>query len=381
VTAADVNTFEFCAGAPAFMAALRAETEGCTERLWVQFTTFEGDDSGTALANLLLDCARRGVDVRFLVDHYSDVIANDILPTSARHHRELRNERAHTAALLTRLRAGGVQVVRTAPVGRLRQYLMHRDHKKLVVIDGVTAFVGGLNISDHNFAWRDFMVRVTGPMVEAMTADFSCTWEGNASACALDRNEQSRDFVRTTAPGRDDIGDEVVALIRQAEHSVALESPSLLGREIEDALIAAARRGVQVRIVAPARHNRALFRMWAAATFRRLSHPRISIRRYAGTGGMTHAKLLVVDDRVATFGSFNFFELEALTQKELNVFTGEPALIAALRTFFDDGFRAGTTSRPPVFVFGRVTYEVAAALVRVWTRRLVRDPEWRSIYT
>jgi cardiolipin synthase len=381
VTAADANTFELCAGAPAFMDAFRAATEGCTERLWVQFTTFEGDGSGTALANLLLDCARRGVDVRFLVDHYSDVIANDILPTSARHHGELRDERARTAALLARLRDGGVQVMRTAPVGRFRQYLMHRDHKKLVVMDGATAFVGGLNISDHNFAWRDFMVRVTGPMVETLAADFSCTWEGGAIARARDQNEQSRDFVLTTAPGRDDIGDHVVALLRQAELSVALESPSLLGREIEDALLTAAGRGVQVRIMAPARHNRAVFRMWVAATFRRLSHPKISIRRYAGTGAMTHAKLLVVDDRVATFGSYNFFELEALTQKELNVFTGDAALIAALHTYFDDGFRAGTTGRPPVFVLGRFTYEIAVALVRVWTRRLVRDPEWRSIYT
>src|SRR5262249_60540685 len=108
--------------------------------------------------------------------------------------------------------------------------------------------------------------------------------------------------------------------------------------------------------------------------------PNIAIRRHAGTGAMTHAKLLVVDGRVATFGSYNFFELEALTQKELNVFSGDPALIAALLEYFDGAFSAGTTSRPPSFGFGRCTYEIVAALIRSRTRHLLRDPEWRSTY-
>src|SRR5262249_17216466 len=98
--------FQLLSGASAFMPELAADARGCCSRLWVQFSTFEGDQSGGALAELMLERARAGVDVRFLVDHYSDAIANDILPTSFARRAELRAERRRTDALLARLAHG-----------------------------------------------------------------------------------------------------------------------------------------------------------------------------------------------------------------------------------------------------------------------------------
>ena len=373
------NSYELCAGAEAFMSALRAEATRCASSLWVQFTTFEGDASGSELAELMIEKVRQGVDVRFLVDHYSDVIANDILPIVSRRRAELRHERDRTSALLAQLRDNGVHVKRTAPVGRLCRYLLHRDHKKMVVLDGRVAFVGGLNISDHNFAWRDFMVKIAGPLVDDLASDYSATWTGT-SRDAVHPALRSRDFVVTTAPGRDAIGAEVLSMIRHAQQSVAIESPSLLGRHIERALLDAARRGVEIELVAPSRHNRAIFRVWVAGTFGYLWHPNIAIYRHHGTGGMTHAKLLIVDDQVATFGSFNFFELEAITQKELNVFTSDPALVASIRAYFDGAVAASSEEPPPRRSFGRFSYTLVVAIVDHWTRRLLRNPRWKAQY-
>jgi cardiolipin synthase len=344
----------------------------------VQFSTFEGDASGEALAQILIERAEAGVDVRFLVDHYSDVIANDILPPMLHRRTELCEERALTAALLTRLRAAGVAVRRTAPVGRWRQYLLHRDHRKMVVVDDRVAFVGGVNISDHNFGWRDFMVKVTGSLAADLGAAFDATWTGEPRGSTPDRSRT--DYVIEDGPGRRAIADEVLALVDGATRSISLESPSLLDDRLEEALIGAADRGVQVTIVAPARHNRAVFRLWVATTFRRLQHPNVTLYRYQGTRGMTHAKLLLVDDAVATFGSSNFFALEGVTQRELNVFTRDPTCIRAFRRYVADGIAGSRVSAPPGRASFRWTYTLAERVAAGWTRRLLLDPDWRARY-
>jgi len=370
------NAFELCVGAAAFVEALRADLPHCRESLWVQFSTFEGDASGTELADLLLAQAARGVDVRLLVDHYSDVIVNDILPFVVQRRRELDAERNRTAALLARLEAGGVGVRRTAPPGRFRRYLLYRDHKKMVVVDGRIAFVGGLNVSDHNYGWRDFMVRIEGPLATDVASDFAATWDGRR--VSLDRSGPG-DFALNQTPGRASIGAEVVAMIERAQESIVVESPSLLGDPLETALAAAARRGIDVMLIAPARHNRWIFRVWVRATQKRLARAGVTIHGYLGSGGMTHAKLLLVDDR-ASFGSYNFFELEGLTQKELNIFTADPTLVTRLRALVRTGLADSAIVAPPARTFGRFSYRLVEQIAVAWTRRLLRDPSWKAQY-
>jgi cardiolipin synthase len=372
------NAFVLCPNADAFLDALRRESRRCHRTLFVQFSTFEGDASGEALSEILLERAAAGVDVRFLVDHYSDVIANDILPTVFHRRHELREERARTTALLAHLQSGGVAVRRTAPVGRWWQYFMYRDHRKLVVVDGRVGFVGGLNVSDHNFTWRDFMVQITGPIVTDLATAFTATWTGVPLDGVPPRFQA--DFVVDDAPGRHAIAEEVLALVDGATRSIVCESPSLLGDRLEAALVRAADRGVHVTVIAPARHNRAIFRLWVAETFRRLQHPNITVYRFEGSGGMTHAKLLLVDDTIATFGSSNFFALEAVAQRELNVFTSDPDCIGALRRFVADAIAHSSISKPPARPSFRWTYTLAERAAARWTRRLLRDADWGSRY-
>ena len=215
-----------------------------------------------------------------------------------------------------------------------------------------------------------------------LAAVFTASWAG----APLDRDGRrgttrtSDDFVVDDGPARRAIAREVLELVGGATRSIVVESPSLLGDDLERALLRAADRGVHVTVVAPARHNRAIFRLWAAETFRRLEHPNITVYRYEGSGSMTHAKLLLVDDTIATFGSSNFFALESITQRELNVFTRDPACVRALRAYVADGIAQSTSPPPPSYASFRWTYTLLERAAASWTRHLLRDPVRLSRY-
>ena len=161
-------------GAPVFLAAVRA-LGACRSTLSVQFSTFEGDSSGEQIAALLMEQAAAGVLVRLVLDHYTirrrrrAARASPAAPTSA-------CERHALARSSPWSPAASISAHRT--LGSMARYMLFRDHKKLIVIDGRVAYVGGINVSDHNFAWNDFMVRVEGPVVHDLVGDFVSTWQG-----------------------------------------------------------------------------------------------------------------------------------------------------------------------------------------------------------
>ena len=104
---------------------------------------------------------------------------------------------------------------------------MYRNHKKMVVLDDRVAFVGGINIADHNYAWHDFMVKITGPLAADIARDFRSTWAG--STVALGEPSSTSDYVLNQTPGRPSISNELLRMIERARWSIVIESPSLLG--------------------------------------------------------------------------------------------------------------------------------------------------------
>ncbi|HML23644.1 MAG TPA: phosphatidylserine/phosphatidylglycerophosphate/cardiolipin synthase family protein [Aggregatilinea sp.] len=372
------NVFRVLVGAQAFMDALYADLDGCTRSLYAQFMTYEGDTSGEAFSALLAEKAAAGLDVRLMVDGYSDVILSDVYPILVHRRGEVQRELARTQGLFERLRAEGVGVKRTAPPGAFKQYMLYRNHKKMVVLDERIAYVGGINISDHNYAWHDFMVRMEGPLAADLARDFLSTWDG--ATIPFTERRPGGDFVLNQCAGRYSIFEEVLDMIGRARHSVVIESPYLLGDHVEAALRAAAERGVGVTIIQPAHSNKLMYRIWVRKLRRRLDHPNVRIYGYRGSGGMTHAKLIVVDDQWASFGSFNMIELEGLTQKELNIFSSDPALIAQLKAVVAVDLQVAVPLTPPRTSWGRFTYSMLYHFFRWWTRRLLRRPDWKALY-
>ena len=158
-----------------FVQDLKQSLAAAERRILVQVMTFDGDAAGLAVADLLAEAAGRGVDVRLLVDCFALRYVSDRKATDP----SVRDEAAETKTMFDRLRAAGVDVTFTQPFGPVKFFGMSRNHKKQYVVDD-HAYLGGINISDHNFAWRDFMVRTTDPAtIEAVAEDFARTEQGD----------------------------------------------------------------------------------------------------------------------------------------------------------------------------------------------------------
>jgi phosphatidylserine/phosphatidylglycerophosphate/cardiolipin synthase-like enzyme len=111
-----------------------------------------------------------------------------------------------------------------------------------------------------------------------------------------------------------------------------------------------------------------------------IRHPNITVQGYGGCGAMTHAKLLIVDDERAAVGSANLFALEAMTQKELCLFTDDASLVEELRGQAAVDTLHSTPLDLPRSSLGRISYSLLELAVDAWTRRLLRQPAWRNGY-
>ena len=268
-----------------FVEELRQALGSAERRVLVQVMTFDGDASGLEVADLMAEAAGRGVDARLLVDCFALRYVSD-LPAR---HPEVRAEAAETAAMFDRLRAAGVAVTFTQPWGPVLLFGLSRNHKKLYVVDD-RAYLGGINISDHNFAWRDFMIRVEDPaMVEALAQDFACTERGD------------RRSVNGAVITNAEIEPVFNEIVEGATESLVLASPYSLDIGIVGLL---ERSPAPAKTVITAQHSN--FKMLRAAEpyiWGRLDRSGVDLHTYPD---FFHARFLLADDTKLLVGSSNF---------------------------------------------------------------------------
>ena len=201
-----------------------------------------------------------------------------------------------------------------------------RNHRKLLVVDGKTAFIGGLNISEENFKWftkpgreiHDFHCRLTGPAVGELQYAFLCDWfyaSRNRDGEAL----FTRDFfpipeargdsvVRTVPSGHGYLfeGSEKVffTAASTARKSIWIISPYFApSKDFSKALRMASARGVDVRVIVPRNNNHWYVKMAARSFYESLTGN--GVRVFERLGTFTHAKAMLVDGEWAYFGSSN----------------------------------------------------------------------------
>ncbi|MCI4677326.1 cardiolipin synthase [Rhodoblastus acidophilus] len=261
------------------------------------------DRLGRALQERLIKKAREGVRVEILYDPFGSYSLD--------------------RAYVRRLREAGVAITDFHSRHGWRLFapmrLNFRDHRKITVIDGETAFTGGFNFGDEYLgrnpalgAWRDTMVRLEGPVVAQMQSHFVDDWHW-ATGESLDLYWRPR-----AAPGG------VSALVLASGPADARETGSLYflhaltsarkrlwistpyftpDSGLMNALCLAAARGVDVRVIIPAKRDHWL--SWLAA-FAFLDEMRGSgVRFYRYAPGFIHQKVLLIDDAVASIGSHN----------------------------------------------------------------------------
>jgi cardiolipin synthase len=227
--------------------------------------------------------------------------------------------------LVGKMRDSGVQVCFFRPPKPYAvKRLQHRTHRKLLILDGTTGFTGGVGIAeewtgdaqdpDH---WRDTHVRVRGPVVRGLQGAFAENWlECTGDVLAGDRYlpqiEELEDggpmqVMRSSATMGDTNAEALVYLaLAAAKRSIELTSAYFVPRPaFTEALVEAAERGVELRILVPGSHiDKEFVRTAGRAAYDTLIDAGIEIYEYRPT--MLHAKTLTVDGIWSSVGSLNF---------------------------------------------------------------------------
>jgi len=327
--------------------ALRAAYDAIAaaqRRICLEMYMFSSDEAGWEFVGLLCRKARAGVRVFVLYDAFG----------------------CHSSdpAIFAQLRAAGVRLREFHPLmpwryrGRWR--VTQRDHRKLVLVDGRIAQLGGLNVGVEYAGpwivrprrryrgkpWRDTGLRLEGPQVAFLAAAFARIWRYANRGGDLAAAEYvvplaaAGDFsVLASAPTRHSRVTPVIQQVfanaqRSLWTTMAYFAPT---DEIIDTLCATARRGVSVRLIVPGVSDVPLLRIAARSFYLRLLEAGVEI--YERRGSMLHAKTICLDGEISVIGSRNFDYRSFESNCELSVAIRSPALGAQMHALFQHDVR------------------------------------------
>lgn len=309
--------FELHIGSAPFWQRAAVDIAAARRRVLVQAMTFEGDRAGLAVAEAIGGSA--AADRRVLVDDYTRHVINDtFLKTSS--DPALHAEAAATWAMFERLRGTGAGVRVTNPMGGSWLRYPLRNHKKLIVADGA-AWIGGINFSDHNFAWHDMMLRIEDQAVADWLAEtFAADWAGVPRPR---RREFGVGLELLSLNGVDNAVHfaPLLQLFREARRSIEVISAYPTFPFVEAFAVAAA-RGAAVTIFTPRPSNKPIVRDYLLA---RTARSGIAVRLLPE---MTHVKAALIDGKVLVVGSSNFDFVSYRTSADHIAIIRDPALIA-----------------------------------------------------
>ncbi len=285
--------------------AIAAAVRAARDHVHLEYYIWEPDKIGHRLRDLLIERARAGVTVRLLLDG-----------TGSFHLRR---------AFLGPLRDAGVSVAWFNPVRLFalrRKRVDFRSHRKIVVCDGRVGFLGGMNITDVHSAeftgeyWRDTHMRLSGAAVWPVQRAFFEDWYyATGELCPIDTRTmpppetEGEHLVQVVASGPDEssfaIHKVFFSAINQATERVWLTTPYFVPDDaLLTALVTAALRGVDVRVLVPMRGDSRLVDLAARSYFPELLEAGVGVFEYEPR--FIHAKTMLCDDDVAIIGSANF---------------------------------------------------------------------------
>ncbi len=306
----------------------------------VQFYIIHDDNLGRHLKKALIDKAHEGLRVYLLYDE----IGSHSLP----------------AIYVEELRAAGIDVHAfhsTLKGFHHRFQVNFRNHRKIVVVDGITGWIGGHNVGDEYLGkdlkigpWRDTHVKITGPAVLQLQVSFFEDYHW-ASEKLLELS-----WKPVPAPGGDakililpsgpaDELETASLMYQQAIHSankrIWIASPYFVPDEsVLSALYLAVLRGVEVKILIPNTADSKLVYFSTYAFVDKLLRAGIEIHRYLP--GFLHEKVFLVDDRLAGIGTANFDNRSFRLNFEITALIIEDKLVRDVEQMFQDDFTQST---------------------------------------
>ncbi|MDO8786479.1 MAG: cardiolipin synthase [Sulfuritalea sp.] len=307
---------------PAMFAAIRQARDHVNMESYI----IEDDEIGRQFADLLLEKQLAGVQVNVIYDSVGGFNT--------------------PKAFFDRLTAAGIAVLEFNPVnpfaGKTPWLINNRDHRKVLVVDGQTAFIGGINISSVNSAgsaarrpakaaggvtWRDTHIQIEGPVVGEVQKLFMQTWEKQRGKPLAPRayfpvlKPQGNEIVRAIGSTPDDpyclIYLTLISAIGNAERQVYLTNAYFVpDPQLLKALIDAAGRGVDVRLLLPSHSDSELVFQAGHSHYSGLLDGGVKI--YERRGQLLHSKTAVIDGVWSTVGSANLDWRSFLDNDEVN---------------------------------------------------------------
>lgn len=302
----------------------------------LEYFNFRNDSIAGLLFDLLAQKVNEGVEVRAMYDAFGNASNNQPIK---------RHQHDSIAAL-------GINLVKFDPIRfPWVNHIFPRDHRKIVVIDGLVAYTGGMNVADYYVnglegigPWRDMHMRIEGPAVNELHKIFCRMWAdetgemlvGSKYFPAHNSVGQSRLAIVDHHPGETakSIRQLYCSMLDNARHRVLLINPYFVPTHtVRDALRRCIDRGVEVCIMLSEKSDIPLtpdashyvgFQMW-----------KLGAKVYMFQGGFHHSKIMMVDDAYCTVGSSNLDSRSLRYDYEVNTVIFDPAITAQLTAMFE----------------------------------------------
>ena len=317
-----------------FFHALLKEIASAKDHIHLDMYIFEDDALGNMVRDALVAKVREGVEVRLI---YDDVGCWNV-----------------SNRFFERMREEGIEVAPFLPVRfpSFTSKVNYRNHRKMIVIDGRTGFIGGMNIAlryvkgTKSQPWRDTMLQITGSGVYSLQRAFLVDWYfvdrnliSNRKYYPHPSEESSHNesLLQIVTSGPDTPYPEImqgyVRMILAAKKYIFIETPYFLPTDpVLFALKTAAAGGVDVRILVPLRSD-TKFVEWAGRSYlREMVKAGVSVSYYKA--GFLHSKMIVCDDAICSCGSTNVDFRSFENNFESNAFIYDSKVAIAMRDMF-----------------------------------------------
>ena len=314
-------------------------------RIFIQSMIFERGNALSKLEPIILQKAKEGLDVRVTIDWVAGRYVHDdlsVLPPLSPSKRAYKAKvHKENSALIERWTKNGVVFTHTNIPNFLLSPLtiLRRNHSKLFIIDDSAAWIGGVNLFDVAMGWIDFMVKFTDTSTIAPLSHQYGKVNHNRPAdnYSVQCTPKNKLLIDAGKIGDSLIYAEAIDCIKQAKQTIIFASQFLPDHDLLHELIKASKRGITITVITSNKDYK-LFQTLPYKPFYNFSKHELDKFNIEIVHQRTkvHAKLIIVDNKVALFGSHNFVHSGAiLGTEEIAMRTEEAGLVKQLKDFIN----------------------------------------------
>ncbi|WP_369049011.1 cardiolipin synthase [Tenacibaculum sp. UWU-22] len=335
----DNNTVQLLINGEEKFAEVLKSLKSAKQHIHIQYYIYENDEIGNKIAQILIDKAKEGVEVRFIYDDFGS--------------KNIRNN------IVKKLKESGVEA---RPFYKINLILLanrinYRNHRKIIIIDGTEGYVGGINVADkyinnkkNKLFWRDTHLKITGPAVFNLQFVFLTDWNFCANQniafsrtyfpISTPEKPSSNQLVQIVSSGPDsdyqNIKYTLIQAILLAKDEICITTPYFIpDKSFSDAIIIAALSGVKIKLLIPGVSDSWTVNLASHSFFQDLLNAGVEIYKYQK--GFVHAKTMVCDKKIMVVGTANLDNRSFDLNFEINaVVFDEKAAQKLAEVFYED---------------------------------------------